>query len=429
VRGRRTLIWLLRNIGIHLWITTLITIPLSFYTIPGLTRFFPGINPITAGLVIIMGVVVVIGFLMDGMAKKVVEGLLKKGQAWERSGIHQKAEKNYIKALRMYDTFLLWPFSARKTARIIAGSIAKFKLNTDSGNPNFKLGTAVYLKMNPADEDIARLWLEQLLRSTIVTSFDQEVLSALAEKHYADTQLSPLMTDVFLVLERKDFIAKKMYHQVQKDPVFEKKYSKKIQDMIGRPDEIIQQKAPCKKPVKPVKKLWKRIEPGKNIQTVALRCVSSLKSSWTLIGSILSFLILSVGKVSTYIKEHEKTQFYLKAGFLLIISVWLGFFMITTLSHIFKSRAVEKEKIKIQIQVPKPFTIQVAAYLKQKHADRYVDVLKKKGINAIIKKVDGGGKTWFVVLVSEFIDKKTATAYGRKLVQQKIIDDFFVNNK
>ena len=420
------MIWILRNIGIHLWITTLITIPLSFYLMPGLERVFSGINPITTGLVTIMGVVVVIGFLMDGMAKKAVTGLLKEGQAWERSGIHNKAEKNYIKALRMYDTFLLWPFSAKKTARIISASIAKFELNSSIENDNFKLGTMVYLKMNPADEDIAKLWLEQLRRSSIVTSFEQEVLSALAEKHYANKQLSALMIDIFLELERKDFIAKKLYQQVRKNPVLEKKYSKKIEDMIGRSDESIQLKVSY---IKPEKKLWKRIELVKNIQTTALRCVSYLKGSWTLIGSILSFLILSVGRVRRYVKEHEKAQFYLKAGFLSIISVWLGFFMISTMSHMFKSRAVEKEKIKIQIQVPKPFTIQVAAYLKQKHADRYVDILKKKGIDATIKKVGGGGKTWFVVRVSEFIDKKTATAYGQKLVQQKIIDDFFVNNK
>ncbi len=420
------MIWILRNIGIHLWITTLITIPLSFYIIPGFARFFPGINPITTGLVTIMAIVVVIGFLMDGMAKKAVTGLLKEGQAWERSGIHNKAEKNYIKALRMYDTFLLWPFSAKKTARIISGSIAKFELNFSIENNNFKLGTMVYLKMNPADEDIAKLWLEQLRRSSIVTSFEQEVLSALAEKHYANKQLSTLMIDIFLELERKDFIAKKLYQQIRKNPVFEKKYSKKIEDMIGRSDESIQLKVSY---IKPEKKFWKRIALDKNIQTTVLRCVSYLKNSWTLIGSILSFLILSVGKVRRYVKEHEKTQFYLKAGFLLIISIWLGFFMISTMSHMFKSRAVEKEKIKIQIQVPKPLTIQVAAYLKQKHADRYVDILKKKGIDAIIKKVGGGGKTWFVVRVSEFIDKKSATAYGQKLVQKKIIDDFFVNNK
>jgi len=54
--------------------------------------------------------------------------------------------------------------------------------------------------------------------------------------------------------------------------------------------------------------------------------------------------------------------------------------------------------------------------------------LKKKGIEASVKKVAGGGKTWFVVRVSSFVDKKSATTYGQKLKQQKIIDDFFVNN-
>jgi cell division protein FtsN len=103
--------------------------------------------------------------------------------------------------------------------------------------------------------------------------------------------------------------------------------------------------------------------------------------------------------------------------------------MVSTISHTFKSRTIEKEKIKIPIQVFKPFTIQVAAYLKQKHAKRYVGILKKKEIDARIKKVYGGGKTWFVVRISEFTDKKSAVAYGRKLKKQKIIDDFFVNNK
>ncbi len=113
----------------------------------------------------------------------------------------------------------------------------------------------------------------------------------------------------------------------------------------------------------------------------------------------------------------------------MLVSGLLLFFMGSTRSHIFKSRTIEKEKIKIPVKVFKPFTIQVAAYLKPKHAQRYVDILKKKEIDARIKKVYGGGKTWFVVRVSEFIDKKSAAAYGQKLKKEKIIDDFFVNNK
>ena len=419
------MIRILRNIGTHLWIATLITIPLSFYVLAGLTRLFPGINPIATGFVTLTGVVVVIGFLMDYTAKKAVINLIKEGQIWERSGISNKAEKNYIKVLRIYDTFLFWPFFAKKTIQKISGAIAKFKLNTSIKNQNFKLATEVYLKMNPEDEDIARLWLAQLRQSTIVTSFEQEVLSVLVEKHYTNKLLSALMIDIFLGLERKDFIAKKLYQHVQKDPGFEKKYSKKIQDIIGKPDETIQREVSF---FQPEKKLGKKMEFGKKIQAVTGKGILYLKKTWAFIGSVLSFLIFSSGKGYAYIKEHEKTQFYLKAGFLSIVSIWLGFFMINTLSHMFKSRTVEKEKVKIQMQVPKPFTIQIAAYLKQKYAVRYVGVLKKKGIDARIKKVDGGGKTWFVIKVSEFADKKSAAAYGRKLKQQKIIDDFFVNN-
>ncbi|MCD4677001.1 MAG: SPOR domain-containing protein [Desulfobacula sp.] len=420
------MIWIIRNISVHLWITTLFAIPLSFYILPWLTRFFPGINSLTTGLVIITCLVVVIGFLKDLTAKKAMINLIKEGQVWERSGILNRAEKNYINALRIYDTFLLWPFSAKKTIQKISGAIAKFKLNTSIENQNFKLGTMVYLKMNPEDIDIAELWLGQLRQSTIVTSFEQEVLSVLAEKHYTNQRLSALMIDIFLGLERRDFTAKKLYQHVQKDPVLGKKYKKKIEAKIGKPDEIFQQEISV---IRPEKQFKKKIEISKKIQTIIGKCNFCLKTSWALMGSGLSFLILSGGRVITYVKEHEKTQFYLKAGFFSIISVWLGFFMISTISHIFKSRPVEKEKVKIEIQVPKPFTIQVAAYLKQKHADRYVDILKKKQIDAIVKKVGGGGKTWFVVRVSEFVDKKSAAAYGQKLKQQKIIDDFFVNNK
>lgn len=430
------MIWILRNISIHLWITTLMAIPLIFYILPGLARFFPSINPFITGVVTIAGIVVILGFIMDRLAKKIVASLIKEGQAWERSGILNKAENNYIKALRIYDSFLLLPFLTKKTTLIISGAIARFKLNTSIENQNFKLSTEVYLKMMPEDEDIAQLWLAQLKRSAIVTSFDQDVLSLLVETHYANTLLSPLMMDIFLGLERTDFIAKKLYQQVKNDPILEPKYANKIEALIGKPDDTIQSNLsfsppPKKAQKKSVKKIKsdRKLNIGKAIESMSTTCVSMLKLAGSIIGSFLSFFILLVTRLTTYIKEHEKAQFYLKTGFLGLISIWLLFFMINTLTHMLKSRTIEKQKTTIEIQAPKPFTIQVAAYLKQSHAKRYVDVLKKKEIDARVKKVKGGGKTWFVVRVSKFHDKKSAAAYGQKLKQQKIIDDFFVNNR
>ncbi len=435
------MIWILKNISVHLWITTLFAIPLSFYILPGVTRFFPGINSLVTAFVTLTGIAVMFSFLMDFTIRRIVTGLLKEGQAWERTGILNKAQKNYIKALRIYDTFLLWPFTAKKTALKISSAIAKFYLNSPDShyveeNPNFKLTVLVYLKMNPADKDIAQLWLTRLRKSSIVTPFEQEILSTLAQKYYDDKILSILILDIFLGLERKDFTAKKLYQYILQEPEFKERYAAKIEALIGKSEKIIQEKIsfrlPSSKPGKiSVKKSIISIgsQIGKKASQTVEKSIACLKNIWVLTGSVLSFLILSIVKAYTFIKEHEKLQFYLKAGFLTAVSVLLLFFMASTMSHIFKSKTIEKEKIKIPIQVSKPFTIQVAAYLKQKHAQRYVDILKKKDIDARIKKIDGGGKTWFVVRVSEFTDKKSAASYGQKLKNQKIIDDFFVNNK
>ena len=431
------MIWILKNISVHLWLITLIAIPFNFYILPGIMGFFPGINPFITAFVTLTCIAAIISFAMDLTARKLIAGVIKEGQAWERSGISNRAEKNYIKALRIYDTFLLWPLSAKKTAREISGSIAKFNLNAPDQNSvsdksNFKLTALVYLKMNPADKDIAQLWLTRLRKSNIVTSFEQDILSMLAEKYYDDKILSILIFDIFIGLEREDFIAKKLYKHILKDPELKERYKAKIEALIGREEQTLHQQVsfvlPRKKPAtKPAKK--NTIQIGKKIKQVLEKSIFCLKSLWTFICSSLSFLLLSMVKIYIFIKEHEKTRFYIKAGFLLIVSAVLLFFMVNTMSHIFKSKPAEKEKIEIPIQVSKPFTIQVAAYLKLKHAQRYVDVLKKKKVDAIVKKIDGGGKTWFVVRVSEFIDKQSAAAYGQNLKKQKIIEDFFVNNK
>ncbi len=421
------MIWILRHISVHLWIATILTIPTCFYMLPGFTKVFSKVNPVIAGLVIFLFFIMIIGVVLDIIAKKIVTGLVKEGQAWERSGILSKAEKSYIKAVRAYDTFLLWPFSTKRTALKISGAIAKFTLNNSIGNQQFKMVTAMYLRLNPDDVDIAQLWLEQILKSAIVSSDEQEVLSALAEKHYNKEPLSELISNIFIGLERNDFIAKKLYQYARnKDgnkmlPAEETEKSSGSQ--IDKPFQenlsFIEQKPG----------LSEKIEIGKHLKSIFQKVVEICKWLLSSAASAISFLLLSAGKAAAFVKENEKVQFYLKSGFIIIISGWLLFFMVSTVSHLFKTNMEEKQKQKIERSLPRPFTIQVAAYLKQTHADNYVQILKHKGIDATVKQVNGGGKTWFVVRVSAFTDKKSAAAYGNQLKQQKIIDDFFVNNK
>ncbi|MFH2090974.1 MAG: SPOR domain-containing protein [Pseudomonadota bacterium] len=440
------MIWFLRNASVHIWITTLVALPTCFYILPALIRFFPQIDPMVIGFMMIVIVASVISLVMDIIAKKVLDGLIKEGLAWERAGIINKAEKRYIRAVRLFDSFLLWPLGASKMAQKIAGVVARFQLNTKVENENFKAATCAYLKMNPADKDISRLWLKRLRLSSVVTSVEQEVLSLLAETHDADVRLSPLIADIFLGLERRDFAAQKLYGQMQKEPELSGIYAKKIETLIGLPeDESLGDQvffdAPKKKfktsvsiKSKPLlKNLWDRmkinINLGKKIKLSITALWSSVKWSYQFIGSAISFLLLSMVKTIGYVKDHERARFYLKTSMLTLVAAWLLFFMVSTAFHLFKPKTIEKEKQTIVEQIPKPYTIQVAAYLKREYADRYADALKKKGIQASVKMVGGGGKDWFVVRVSEFESKKSAAAYGLKLKQQKIIDDYFVNNK
>jgi cell division septation protein DedD len=75
-----------------------------------------------------------------------------------------------------------------------------------------------------------------------------------------------------------------------------------------------------------------------------------------------------------------------------------------------------------------PFTIQVAAYLKSQDAQRYVDMLKSKGLDAFWTKAASAKRTWYQVKVSHFATKESARRYGRELKSKGLIDDFYVAN-
>jgi hypothetical protein len=291
----------------------------------------------------------------------------------------------------------------------------------------------MYLKMNPADEAMAERWLRQLQTSRKLSALDQEVLTLLAETYYTHKLLSERVSDIFQKSGKRDYAAKKVYPLEQKPPSFAKAYPR-AGSALADPGETLASRKPYSQPIiKPVRKSKARqkIEIGKYIQAILDKAIGLIQFSARIALSVFSLLILSVHRVYGFIRDHEKAQSYLKIGFLGFVSICLAAFIINTISHMVKPNPPPAEKIVEEIAAPvvKPFTIQVSAYLKKEFADSYVNNLKKKDIEATVKKVDGGGKTWFVVRVSEFADKLSADSYGQRLKQQKIIDDFFVTNK
>lgn len=430
------MIWLLRNIAVRFWLTALLSLPLGFYLMPVLTQVLPEVNVLWLMLAIIAGTLLIIGFIMDSLAKNILMGLIKQGQVWEMSGIHTKAETKYHKALRLYDTFLPGIISSKKMARKILSAIARFKLNTASANENFSLAAAMYVRMNPSDRDMTDRWLRQVKQARAMSPLDHEVLSFLSETGHLTKPLSELKTGISQTSEKPSATEKQVYHPIQKT-VFPK--------LADRPEKVAIKSA---KPAETLgaQKPYHILEP-KSVKKEKPQRVNQSRDYFKAVTGVAGRVLRIIGRVfksvldvmsgvSSYVyktlKDSEQAKFYLKTGFLAALSIFLTVFIINTVLHIIKSKpepVAEKTEEKAEVPVDKPFTIQVSAYLKKEFADSYVNNLKKRDIQATVKKVDGGGKTWFVVRVSEFEDKKSADAYGQQLKKQKIIDDFFVTNK
>lgn len=75
-----------------------------------------------------------------------------------------------------------------------------------------------------------------------------------------------------------------------------------------------------------------------------------------------------------------------------------------------------------------PFTLQVAAYLKEESALRRVEELRQRGLDAYLSVAERGGKRWYQVRISHFADPQSARETGRALRDKGWIEDFYVAN-
>lgn len=419
----------LRTVFVRLWLTTLVAVPLCFYLMPGIRQIFPGMGPVPFALGVVTVCYGIIGFLMHFFGKRRIAGLIREAQMWERAAIFNKAKKNYLQAVRIYDSFLLSPVSAGKLKIRLTGALARFYLTFNRENGVFREAAIVYLTTNPWDETLALLWLKRLCADGSVNDQEQDLLTRLAEIHHASPQLLPLLTRLFLDQGRLDFIAKQVYTRALAEPALKTIYGNDINALLEEPEldqaaayavQNRQQRTASPVDKKKMQDLWLVLCTG------ILHLIQRVRAG---VIFCLGLVTRHSGRILTRIQVKDRWRFYLKAGILGAVSLWMIGFMYNTLSHLRASKTVDEIEVIIEKKIPKPFTIQVAAYLKASHADKYLKVLRQQNVDAHIKKTEGGGKTWYLIQVSEFADKAEATAYGNRLKQKNIIEDFFVSNK
>ncbi|MCF8044407.1 MAG: SPOR domain-containing protein [Desulfarculaceae bacterium] len=437
------MIRVLRHFSVRVWLSCLVGIPLSFSILRFLnTSSFRAPYPFAVALAILLALYFLIGAISHHAGKKMILDLISRAQSWERAGIFRKAEQYYLKAVRIYDSFLLSPLHLEKTlGKKLAGSVSGFILSSGIRNIPLEQCIPKYLRIDPTDEDIALFWLKRSASLSVSEpdAVDQELITRLAEHHNDNPKILPVLTDLFLRFQRTDFTARKIYKEALKHAGEKSTFKTRVNELLSetqdQSDTLSEVDIRIPEPAEETARFnttahKKRADREIRFSALAGRIFSAALTLGSLTAKILSQAYLAAAKAFGYFKASDTLIRYAKR-FLLAASVTVVLlFAVNTVHHLFKTEVPEKTAEKIEKKrVPKPFTLQVAAYLDPRHAKNYVTKLQKEGLDVSYSKSEGGGKTWYLVRVSSFPDKKSAAAYGKSLKEKGVIDDFFVDNR
>ncbi|MBF0572507.1 MAG: SPOR domain-containing protein [Desulfamplus sp.] len=376
---------------------------------------------------------------MNIIGQKSIYKYINEAKKWEKDGAFHKSEACYLKAIELFDSYLLTILNSKKVSLILTGAIAKFSLTAEWHNDNFDRATIFFLLKKPQEGDIAYLWLKKFIKQknknrvkeNPFTEQEDNLITTLAEREPLNQELVPLLAEIFTKTQRSDFAAKRVFAFMDKN---------------AECFETSQQLENIKK--SNFRKIPKRADNFALFRPLAIKEVITWIFSIPM--HLISFIIEIVEWLAHNLLVMPFKYIYRTIAlrpafwsnlkkFAIIIFITVSIvFSINTISHLLKTpppptspppkTVVEGDEVQIVPQ--KKFTIQIAAYLVKPHAEKYLNHFEKKGGNGgYITEVEGGGKIWYLIRVGQYETKEIATEHGNKLKSQGIIKDFFVDNK
>ena len=449
------MIRLLRHSALRLWLLLLWGIPAGFWLLPRIMVWLPDLSAGVAMALFLFAGGCLQGGVLDLIGRQRIHSLIREGELWEQAGIRPRAEERYLRAVRVFDSILVSPWFSRGVSGHLTRVMAGFYLSGRVRYPGFRQAAARYLLDRPGDEALAQLWVERALVDDAARERGSRasfVLTALADAHHDNPKLAFSLAVLFLDQERTDFPARRLYRSVLKllagdspeRESFPRAYREKL-DMVlpplGWPEEMSD---PGADPEEVEESMGSQMEspeiyaPGREFlkredrslgRGIIVFPVRGIKTTGAFALSLARKFTGAGAKLAGLAGlKSEKVRQYGKLTLICVLGLCLGIFLWSAVAHMLKSTSTEPVVHPVGETSSGPYTIQVAAYLKAPHADRYLGELKDKGLQAYIKKTRGGGKTWYLIRVSHFKTKQEAAAYGRKLKSQGKIEDFFVSN-
>lgn len=479
---------LLRHLALRLWVTAIIGGAVCLVLLPLWPPAIGSIWGIITALAVLGGSYGAVGWAMNRRGIAGLRRLIKEATIWERAGRAEKAHSAFFRAVAYFDSFWLSPLCRRRGEEMITGRLTRFYLSLSSPGRQGRKVIRTYLARHPEDVTVAQSWLEKLLAVRSRDPLDHELAASIARTLDYEKRIALLLVQLYISADRTDFEALQTYRQLWEEQhklpedlvrslaqlllsdailsdwalqVYLKGYelgdyqcltaiAECLRNLTQHPgnrrdwlaaETFVASADPMliRNWEQPVKSVGLAGLAPKGTAATGLR-PSPLKSAGR---SAMRVLIRSKDSFVALVVQTRKAA---SAGFVAIrrfvhphhILAVTGVVIIVVSAIIALSRPLKSPpppppvpvivEQPVQEVLPKPFTIQVAAFIKTGDADHFVDQLKKQGLEAFATVAAGSNRTWHQVKISHFETRRQAQEYGEALKSRGVIDDFYVAN-
>lgn len=466
----------LRHTAVCLWLSLLLTGGVGLWLLPALQAAV-GLEAIpfaAAGLLaaMFMGVRWVASRIGLGQVRR----RLRSAEQAERDGQPAEAEAELRAALAVLDRFWVSASTRRRSALVIAARLARLYLARGRLDLRGAALVEAYLMQVPADEEVAESWAAQAEQRGGLTEDQQELAGRLARRYPENAVITRAAARLYLLLERTDYDALQCYRRVGDTrglPPDELRAD--VERVLGRAAgagddtrpaaHAVTLGAAAGTPVQPVDSaegrggpspVWEDAdESGPRFRMTAqadaededaqrparppagAMAAGFLRATWaglSGLGRVSAARMPAILSATQALWRVLPLRHVLGAAMVAGLGALLVWLVATAMDDYF-SRTPETP---VTAEAPAvaalpaitddPYTLQVAAYLKQEYALKRVEDLKRKGLDAYWTETSSGGKVYYQVRISHFPDQQSARDFGRSLKGKGVIEDFYVTN-
>jgi SPOR domain len=479
----------LRHIAFRLWITVFIGGLCSLWMLPGL-QAVTGLEavPILAAA-FLAALFVAVGWTTNRCGLGRVHRLLRYADVSERQGLHAEAEDAFQTALALLDSVLIAPGARRGALFPLAARMARFYLSQTRLSPAAEDFLSRYLSANPSDEEAAEQWVQHAEQQGGLHEEHQDLAAWLGEAHPGNEAIQHGLARLYLMLERTDYPALICYQRVcgaegrapdefcddlarllRKEGRWDE-WSRRIYRQAAWPPpepaerhteadadrarshieeaSALESETPMDGGEAQADPAFRMSAGGAELEDDAeegrpwplsprerrMASIRRLKPFAVTAGqkTVDELCRLAAGARDLLRSLAQSTRARTVLSGLLMAAVvgagaWLISYTIELIPQAPETLAPAEQATLVPPAVADPYTLQVAAYLRQEYALKLMEDLKRQGLDAYYTETTSGGKRWYQVRISHFPDQQSAREFGRNLKWKGLVDDFYVTN-